>query len=208
MSFLIDYVVYTACTRLLHDVLIPDHQLLSKISFNSKFGLTWLVMCRLGSAWKPSAKLGFYRPRPSKTKAWAVEAGLGQLRLGLGLGRGLWEKNHVMSHPSNKCHEWRDQPHNRVTDDDEWPPLPHTTSNELYVFFFISFYFFANHITLLRLGKDDIPVTVTNTLDDRRTSRQHLAIQDEWRAAGPRARRLTCPEPLVCVFFYFFLFFH
>ena len=29
--------------------------------------------------------------------------GLGQLRLGLGLGHSPWEKCHVMSHPSNEC---------------------------------------------------------------------------------------------------------
>ena len=54
-------------------------------------GNTELVMCRLGSAWKPPAKLSFPRPRPSKSEAWAVLVGLGQLRLGLGSGRGLWE---------------------------------------------------------------------------------------------------------------------
>ena len=50
-----------------------------------------LVMCRLGSAWKPPAKLSFPRPRPSKSEAWAVLVGLGQLRLSLGSGHGLWE---------------------------------------------------------------------------------------------------------------------
>ena len=41
-----------------------------------------LVMWQLGSAWKPMAKLSFSQPRPSKTKAWAMLVGLGQLRLG------------------------------------------------------------------------------------------------------------------------------
>ena len=58
---------------------------------HSKSSWTSLVMCRLSLAWKPLAKLSFPWPRPSKSEAWAVLVGLGQLRLGLGSGHGLWE---------------------------------------------------------------------------------------------------------------------
>ena len=64
---------------------IYTSQFFGKVSY---FGI---VMCQLGSAWKPQAKLGFSWPRPSKIKARAVVVGLGQLRLGLHSGPGLWE---------------------------------------------------------------------------------------------------------------------
>ena len=50
----------------------------------------WLVMCRLSSAWKPPVKLDIFRPRISKSEAWAVLVGLGQLRLGFGSSRGFF----------------------------------------------------------------------------------------------------------------------
>ena len=46
-------------------------------------------MCRLGSAWKPRLRPGFFRLRPLKIEAQAVPLGLGQLGLSLGLGRGF-----------------------------------------------------------------------------------------------------------------------
>jgi hypothetical protein len=51
--------------------------------------ITYLVMCRLGSAWKPRLRLGFFRLRSVKIEARAERLGLGRLGLGLGLGRGF-----------------------------------------------------------------------------------------------------------------------
>ena len=138
-------------------------------------------MCWLSLAWKPLARLGFSWPRPSKTKAWAKVVGLGQLRLSLGLGRGLWEKNHVMSHPSNATTRHRDWqrlqwPLATIATHDEW----WVTSSRAQDMSFdkswaigMCFDFFTNYIILLPLGKDD----VTNILDDCRTSLQQYTGQ-------------------------------
>jgi len=56
-----------------------------------------IVMCRLGSAWKPRLRLGIFRPGLLKNEAWAVPVGPGRLRLGLGLGRGLCWQNCTIS---------------------------------------------------------------------------------------------------------------
>ena len=62
--------------------------------------LLWkLVMLRLGSAWKPRLKLGFFRLRPVKSEAQALGRAEGQLRLGFGLGGGFM---YIVHHDQTK----------------------------------------------------------------------------------------------------------
>ena len=161
-------------------------------------------MCRLGSAWKPPAKLGFFQPRPSKTKAWAVVVGLGQLRLGLGLGHGLWEKRIMWCHTLATQHwhnlNWWRRWVATIATHNEWQVMScraQDTSNIGMYFFSISFDVFTNYIFRELLYNDD---------DEEWTPSPHTT-SDKWWAAGPKTHRLMCPEPLVYVFFQYLLFF-
>jgi hypothetical protein len=79
------------------------------------------------------------------------------------------------------------------------------------MFFNISFDFFTNYTTLLQLvGTDD----TTNTLDERRdeaaaaaTNSHHCHTQRVTSDDSEQhtTRQMTCPQPLVCVFFFKFL---
>ena len=72
-------------THILHSISVPAHQqgytMSASTAFSNWTRISGLVLCRLGSAWKPRLKLGLQGLRLVEIEAWAVSRAWGRLGL-------------------------------------------------------------------------------------------------------------------------------